>query len=938
MKRYTLYLGIATALVASCSTQEKDIQTPGQDNAVFYATFERPAEEGTRVYANENLLLRWTANDRVSIFNKITYNREYKFLGETGDNAGGFNRVDNTESVTGNPIPHVVSVYPYQAATSITEEEVVSLTLPAEQHYAENTFGLGANTMVSVSEDDILQYKNVGGFLMLKLYGEDVSVSSITLKGNNGEKLAGKATVSMPINGVPTAVMSDNASTEIILTCPTPVRLGATAEESTPFWIVVPPVTFSEGFSVTVMKASGIVFEKTTSKSISIERNAISKMSPMEIPSDLDLVPDAVDLGLPSGLKWASFNLGASWPEDYGDYYAWAETEPYYSSQDPLIWKEGKENGYAWASYKWSMDTYLTMTKYCTSSDFGYNGFIDGKTALDPEDDAVHVNLGGNWRMPTDAEWAELRENCTWTWTTQNGIAGSLVTAGNGNSIFLPAAGYWYCTDLRNAGSVGYYRSSSLSPTGPNDAEDVIFYSDGVSAYLGSRSYGFSVRPVYKEPSIMPEISVPEAIDLGLPSGLEWASFNLGASKPEEYGDYYAWGETEPYYSSQDPLIWKVGKGKGYAWASYKWCYGTSDTLIKYCNDSSYGFEGFTDTKTVLDPEDDAAHVNLGDSWRMPTEAEWTELQENCTWTWTTQNGVDGRLITGPNGNSIFLPATGWREAVYLSYKGALGTYWSSSLYTDGSSSSGAWYIFLAPANFFIGTFMRTNGCSIRPVSESDRIAVTSVSLDKTSLSLTVDETATLTATVSPDNATDKTVTWSSSNTSVATVSNNGLVTAVAEGSATITARAGDASATCSVSVTKQSVPNAISVKYYGCQVFSDHTDIDIYADNQLVSVTGWGVSTLMMNWASATAVISGVSYPLEASNGASYEDTTNHGKYYWIWAFKNTTVSNALSSASAAQPVTIIMTDVQGGAYYFVFTEKQTRSYSYYPYTGSGG
>ena len=141
-------------------------------------------------------------------------------------------------------------------------------------------------------------------------------------------------------------------------------------------------------------------------------------------------------------------------------------------------------------------------------------------------------------------------------------------------------------------------------------------------------------------------------------------------------------------------------------------------TLTKYCTDSVYGYNGFTDGKTVLDPEDDAAHVNLGGKWRMPTDDEWTELRENCTWTWTTQNGVDGTLVTGPNGNSIFLPAAGYRYDTYpyLSYVGSLGYFWSSSLYTDYPYY--AWSVY-----FFSGTVCRSSGRrydgqSVRPVSE----------------------------------------------------------------------------------------------------------------------------------------------------------------------------------------------------------------------------
>lgn len=287
MKRNSLLLGLAIVLVASCSTQEKDFQEPLQGD-VFYASFEQPVEEGTKVYANENLHLRWNADDRVSIFNKVTYNQQYLFAGETGDNAGEFDIVNGDVFVTGNVISHVVSVYPYQKSTVITEDEVLTVTLPAEQSYAENTFGLGANTMVSVSSDNVLQYKNVGGYLMLKLYGEGVSVSSITLKGNNGEKLAGDTNVTMPLDGVPTAMMAKNSTTEITLTCSKPVTLGATAEESTQFWFVVPPVTFEDGFTITVNGSLGGVYEKSTTKRIVIDRNKLSKMSPMEVARSND--------------------------------------------------------------------------------------------------------------------------------------------------------------------------------------------------------------------------------------------------------------------------------------------------------------------------------------------------------------------------------------------------------------------------------------------------------------------------------------------------------------------------------------------------------------------------------------------------------------------------------------------------------------------------
>ena len=190
----------------------------------------------------------------------------------------------------------------------------------------------------------------------------------------------------------------------------------------------------------------------------------------------------AVDLGL--SVKWATCNVGAKKPEEYGDYFAWGEVEP-----------KPKET-YSWSTYKYCVDNYNNLTKYCNDSYYGNNGFTDSKTVLDLEDDAAHVNWGGSWRMPTDEEMTELREQCTWTWTTQNGVNGYKVVGPNGNSIFLPAAGYRYGSSLYNAGSDGRYWSSSLNSGNPSDAYNVYFYSSHVGRSYYYRGRGFSVRPV----------------------------------------------------------------------------------------------------------------------------------------------------------------------------------------------------------------------------------------------------------------------------------------------------------------------------------------------------------------------------------------------------------------------------------------------------------
>ncbi len=582
--------------------------------------------------------------------------------------------------------------------------------------------------------------------------------------------------------------------------------------------------------------------------------------------------PEYVDLGL--SVKWATFNVGATSPEDYGDYFAWGETEP-------------KET-YSWATYKWGTSSNLTK----------YNA-TDGKTILEPEDDAAHVHWGGKWRMPTKEEMQELFDNCTWKEETRNGINGHIVTGPNGNSIFIPTTGYHNDdngTGVQGLGTITYLWTSSTP--GNANAYDLLLSHPTLADGIGSntRRVGMPIRPVYDDrppkrigvfsvaadkqvsfsqgnlqyiqstdtwqfaanqleymghkhyrngqladtieyfgwsgkdskapwgislstessdyagefldwgtntiagsaPNtwrtlsndewlyicqgrknadqllglgkissifgliILPDDWVapegitftpndnnpnanvyslqqwtameeagaifipptgyfnhdidnmryvgtygyarnntltanglqiytlfkpseiqysrsaqgnngnlyyafpqrlvhdtivleaePEYVDLGL--SVKWATFNVGASKPEDYGDYFAWGETEPK--------------EVYSWATYKW--GTSSNMTKY---------NTTDGKTILDIDDDAAYVNWGGDWRMPSKEEVDELTQQCNWLWTTHNNVNGYKVTGPNGNSIFLPAAGYKGSGPTYPEGEDGLYWTNTL------------------------------------------------------------------------------------------------------------------------------------------------------------------------------------------------------------------------------------------------------------------
>ena len=203
---------------------------------------------------------------------------------------------------------------------------------------------------------------------------------------------------------------------------------------------------------------------------------------------------DYVDLGLPSGTLWATCNVGATKPEEHGDYFAWGEIK--------------QKSNYSWSTYTWCNGSYDTQTKYCTDSSYGK---VDNQTALILNDDAANANWSGSWRMPTKEEQTELRNSVytRWAWTTLNGVNGYIVMSNvNGNSIFLPAAGYHYnYSPSIDAGSAGYYWSSSLYVSISCYASVLSFSSNYIyNSDTGNRNYGFSVRPVLSQnSSVEPE-------------------------------------------------------------------------------------------------------------------------------------------------------------------------------------------------------------------------------------------------------------------------------------------------------------------------------------------------------------------------------------------------------------------------------------------------
>ena len=264
----------------------------------------------------------------------------------------------------------------------------------------------------------------------------------------------------------------------------------------------------------------------------------------------------------------------------------------------------------------------------------------------------------------------------------------------------MPFGGYFDGSSYVSAGTNANYWSSTLSST---KSKAYIAYTPNSGAIRTNgtvdRCLTEAIRPVYVPSS--KTINGHEYVDLGLPSGTLWATCNVGANKPEDYGNYYAWGETETksYYN----------------WDNYKYVAdGAPDQLTKYCNRYNYGNNGFTDNKTSLLTSDDPA-AKWGSGWRTPSKVQWDELLKYTTSKWTIQNGVKGRLFTSKNGQTIFLPAAG--NYYSKPYKeGEEGIYWSRSIGNNGLAPRHSWYLFFKADRCEVDGNDRCYGHTVRPV------------------------------------------------------------------------------------------------------------------------------------------------------------------------------------------------------------------------------
>lgn len=275
-----LFLGAVVLLLAACSTKIDEGTTLEPEGRTFYGVI---TEEDTRVFLDDQIRLHWNAGDLITLFEGITRNKKYQFMGEDGDNAGEFEFVSQGFG-TGNDLDRYYAVYPYASTTKYVygSRDYIQYTLPATQTYVAGSVGKDANVMVAITadlDDMDLRFRNACSFLLIRLWGaEGQTVGSITLSSIGGEPLAGKCQLVPTYGGTPTLTMT-GTTTSITLSCSEGVAIGTSEAEATDFWLVLPPATYAGGISVKVSGYYGGEQTFTVDKSLTFERNKYKRLT-----------------------------------------------------------------------------------------------------------------------------------------------------------------------------------------------------------------------------------------------------------------------------------------------------------------------------------------------------------------------------------------------------------------------------------------------------------------------------------------------------------------------------------------------------------------------------------------------------------------------------------------------------------------------------------
>ena len=478
---------VASAMFTGCSSDEEAVSQSAPQTGKFTLTVRAEKQGGTRALAVtdvdgdgiDDIQATWTAGDEVQVYDATTGEALTGVLTAQGSGASTLltGTVEGTVSV-GDALRLTFLSDDYSSQDGTLQY------LAQHCDYAEATVTVGAVGNGEVTPTGNAEFVNAQAivcFTLTDVTGASLSASALTVNYTTG---------SVTLADIPSSTYTVNGGTGVLFVALPPVSqqtvtLTATVGDDTYTYATSSAVTLTAG----QYQPISVTMKEVVDRSGVIDGRAY------------------VDLGLPSGTLWATCNIGADSPEDYGLYFAWGETVPYGGTDESNATNYSYAGTYTktyyyWSTYKYS-DGYGALIKYCNDSSDGYNGFTDNLTELLPEDDAATANWGAGWRMPSYDQFNELINSnyTTKTWTTVNGVYGRKITskvAGYvGNFIFLPAAGNHYESSLDYLGSFGNYWSHTLFSVRPGYAKGLVLYSDDI--YIHDefpRANGLSVRPV----------------------------------------------------------------------------------------------------------------------------------------------------------------------------------------------------------------------------------------------------------------------------------------------------------------------------------------------------------------------------------------------------------------------------------------------------------
>lgn len=719
MKKSIFSLAIFAILFVSCQTEKQDVIEDGMPAPEIIASVETNSATRTLISVDEEGEGRiyWTPADQINIFYG-TASTLYTSQNTQNATTAVFRTTDiigSTESASTN----IWGLYPYDEDAECSGTAVTT-TLPATQFGVPGTFDDDLYITLAHSTSNALKFFNVCGGIKFSLSRADIT--SVTFKGNNNEDIAGDISLTFE-NDLPKATVV-NGLKEITLT----PKTGATFAQDVNYYLIVLPGTLSGGFTMTFTTSNGAIGTfNYNANSITIKRSIFSKKAEIDSYATFEVNPQTKN----SVIYYTSSNNRIITPYATNAFGSTIVSNEYENGLGVITF-DGDVTQIGYQAFRYcSKLTGITIPESVTS--IGYQSF-DHCSSLTSISLPESVTSIGNDSFYCCSNLTSVTFHGSVTSIGDFAFGGTgLESITIPNSVTSIGIYAFACTRLtaitipENVISLGVFafdgcedlRKIVFLRTTPILIDDRMFEDEAiehcrlfvpaasVNSYKSSGGWQRYSERIY---------ALPEYIDLGL--SVKWASFNIGACNPEDYGDYFAWGETETYYSKKSPIVWKEGKSAGYAWASYQFNpSGDGITFTKYTG---------SDYDTLLS-EDDAATMIWGDNWRMPTYEEWAALQneEYFTWEWTTDylgTGVAGRIVTskipGYSGNSIFLPAAGVRASTSLSFSERQGWYWTSTHKGDYPYHSNfyAWGSYFSSGMIDDNISDRYDGQTIRPV------------------------------------------------------------------------------------------------------------------------------------------------------------------------------------------------------------------------------